>query len=173
MVSSAVGSRPQPERDDAHERDPTDGGPSQTMAKRVRGNTSRPGQRAPLQRSARTSPKPGSTTAKPAASATDVVAPPPDSLTDFEEARAAELEAEIVAEEKRYEADAARQRSRMFRGSAENGPQPRVTSSLAVAAADEYGYVARDVRRIAIVGGGLVGLLLILWAIATATGFRL
>ena len=42
--------------------DPSDGGPPQTMAKRVRGSTSRPGQRPPLQRqaarpAARTSPR--------------------------------------------------------------------------------------------------------------------
>ena len=142
------------------------------MAKRVRGSTSRPGQRAPLQRSARPTTKPSGTTADPDATSR-VATPPPDTLTDAEEARAAELEAAIVAEERKYEADAARQRSRFSRGSADTAATPRVSSTLAVAASEEYGYVARDVRRIAIVGGGLIGLLLILWAIATATGFRL
>ena len=143
------------------------------MAKRVRGSTSRPGQRPPLQRSARSSTKPGATTAKPeAAPTTKVAAPPPDTLTDAEEARAAELEAAIVAEERQAEAEATRRRLRLSRGTAEPVAAAR-TSSIAASAAEEYGYVARDVRRIAIVGGGLIAILLILWAIATATGFRL
>ena len=141
------------------------------MAKRVRGSTSRPGQRAPLQRSARPSTKPSGTTAKPEAPGL-VAAAPPDTLTDAEEARAAELEAAIVAEERQSEAEASRRRLRLSRGTAEPAAMPR-TSTLAVSAADEYAYVARDMRRISIVGGGLIGILLILWAIATATGFRL
>ena len=141
------------------------------MAKRVRGSTSRPGQRAPLQRSARPSTKPSGTTAKPEAPGL-VAAAPPDALTDAEEARAAELEAAIVAEERQSEAEASRRRLRLSRGTAEPAAMPR-TSTLAVSAADEYAYVARDMRRISIVGGGLIGILLILWAIATATGFRL
>ena len=142
------------------------------MAKRVRGSTSRPGQRAPLQRSARPSTKPGGTTATPATQTSSLVAPPPDTLTDAEEARAAELEAAIVAEERHTEAEASRRRLRLSRGSAEPDAAPR-TSSLAVAASEEYAYVARDMRRITIVGGGLIGILLVLWAIASATGFRL
>ena len=142
------------------------------MAKRVRGSTSRPGQRAPLQRSARSTTKPTGTAADPVTPTTRVVAPPPETLTDAEEARAAELEAAIVAEERQTEAEASRRRLRLSRGTAEPASAPR-TSSLAVAASEEYAYVARDMRRISIVGGGLIGILLILWAIATATGFRL
>ncbi|MFL5674608.1 MAG: hypothetical protein ACJ779_06360 [Chloroflexota bacterium] len=127
--------------------------PSNTMAKRSRGTASRPGQRPPLQRQA---PRPA------APPATTVVARPAG-LTDEEEARAAALEAAIVAEER--QADAASKRARTPR------PEPvsRV-STLEISAADEYAYVARDVRRIAIVGGSLVGFLLILWAIAHFTG---
>jgi hypothetical protein len=143
------------------------------MAKRVRGSTSRPGQRAPLQRSARPSTKPSGTTAKPATQTTHVAAPPPESLTDAEEARAAVLEAAIVAEERQSEAEATRRRLRLSRGSAEPDATPRATSSLAVAATEEYAYVARDMRRITIVGGALMGILVVLWAIAQATGFRL
>ena len=43
-------------------------------------------------------------------------------------------------------------------------------STLEVSAAEEYAYVARDVRRIAIVGGSLVAILFGLWAIVTVTG---
>ena len=44
------------------------------------------------------------------------------------------------------------------------GPQREATGaagSIAVRAAEEYAYVARDVRRIAMIGGSLVGVLLI------------
>ena len=139
------------------------------MAKRVRGTTSRPGQRPPLQRSTRSS-KPSGAVAKPAAQTSGAVAPPPDSLTADEEARAAELEAAIVAEER--QAEDSRRRFRTSRSS-EPAAAPRPASSLDVAAAEEYGYVARDVRRIAIVGGGLVTLLIVLWVIARITGFVL
>jgi hypothetical protein len=124
------------------------------MAKRSRGHTSRPGQRPPLQRQA---PRP---TTPAAASA--VVARPPG-LTDEEEARAAQLEAAIVAEER--QAEAATTKARTPR------PDPIArTSSLEVSAAEEYAYVARDIRRIAIVGGSLVALLVILWLVSHLTG---
>ena len=128
------------------------------MAKRVRGSVSRPGQRPPLQRTA-TRPTP-----KPTAGTTEVVARPPDALTDEEEARAAQLEAAIVAEERQAESA-----SRKSRAARTIEPVAR-TSSLEVSAAEEYAYVARDVRRIAIVGGSLIGLLLIAWAIAHFVG---
>jgi hypothetical protein len=149
------------------QREPTDPSleaPHQTMAKRSRGTTSRPGQRPPLQRhAARPSSRP-TAAAVPAASP----APRPDTLTDAEEARAAELEAAILAEERAAET-AAKRRSAPAR--AEEGATVRPASSLAVAAANEYGYVARDVRRIAIVGGGLILILIALWLIVHFTGF--
>ena len=115
----------------------------ETMAKRSRGSTSRPGQRPPLQRQA-------ARPAAAAAAAAPVAAPRPDTLTDAEEARAAELEASILAEEKA--AEAARKRSTASRSV--DAPV-RSTSSIEIAAAQEYAYVARDVKRIAIVGGGI------------------
>lgn len=130
------------------------------MAKRARGSTSRPGQRPPLQRQAL---RPAT---QPITATTPI--PRPDVLTDAEEARAAQLEAAIVAEE-RQAAEASKRRQRAAR-SVEEAPI-RVTSSLAVAAADEYAYVARDVKRISLVGGSLVVLLLVVWLIAHATGF--
>jgi hypothetical protein len=92
-----------------------------------------------------------------------VVARPPDELTDAEEARAAELEAAIVAEER--EAEAAKRRARATRA-AEPVVTARPGSSLAISATEEYSYVARDIRRIAIVGGSLVAFLIGLWAVA-------
>lgn len=129
------------------------------MAKRARGSTSRPGQRPPLQRQA-TRPA-----TRPAAAVAP--APRPDDLTDAEEARAAELEAAILAEER--QAEAARKRTRAARP-ADVAPV-RVGSSLAVTAAEEYAYVARDVRRVAIVGGSMIVILLAMWAIVHLTGF--
>src|SRR6187402_2789837 len=105
---------------------------SQTMAKRSRGSTSRPGQRPPLQRQAA---RPSS---RPAAATAPVAAPRPDTLTDAEEARAAELEAAILAEEKA--AEAARKKATPSR-SADAAPV-RAGSSLAISAAEEYAYVA-------------------------------
>ncbi len=42
-----------------------------------------------------------------------------------------------------------------------------------MAAADEYAYVARDVRRVALVGGSLVAFLLVLWVAVQVTGVTL
>ena len=50
---------------------------------------------------------------------------------------------------------------------------PRSTSTLAASAAAEYGYVARDVRRIALIGGSLIALLFAGWAVVQATGISL
>jgi hypothetical protein len=97
--------------------------------------------------------------ARPAAPAPRV-APRPTTLTEDEEARAAELEAAIVAQEQA--AEMAR-RPRPQRAAAD--APGRTLSTLAVAAGNEYAYVARDVRRIATVGGSLVGVLLALWVI--------
>jgi hypothetical protein len=96
-----------------------------------------------------------------------VAAPRPDTLTDAEEARAAELEASILAEEKA--AETARKRSTPTR-SADAAPV-RSGSSIDVAAAQEYAYVARDVRRIATVGGGLILILFGIWLVVHLTGF--
>ena len=136
------------------------------MAKRARGTTTRPGQRRPIQRPAA---RPSSPSGRP--STPDITSPAttrPASLTPEEEARAAQLEAAIVAEERRAE-DARRGRSQ--RGTPE--PVVRSSSPLAAAAAHEYDYVARDVRRVAIVGGSLVALLLALWVVTQVTGVTL
>ena len=125
------------------------------MAKRARGSTTRPGQRARTQRAAA---RPVETTPAPTAR--------PTTLTPEEEARAAELEAQIVAEEKAAET-AASKRDRARRGSAE--PAVRA-GSISSRASVEYAYVMRDVRRIVTIGGGLILLLLGLWVVLTATG---
>ncbi len=115
------------------------------MAKRSR-LAARPGQRRPLQR--------------PPASA---AAPRPvTSVSPEEEARAAELEAAIVAEEKA--ATAARDARERGRKASSEGTAGVTSSSvpLSVREAAEYRYVQRDVRRIVLVGGFLLLILAIL-----------
>jgi hypothetical protein len=124
------------------------------MAKRSR-LAGRPGQRRPLQRTA--APRPaGSTPVAPP--------PPPTSITPEEEARAAELEAQIVAEEQAA-TEARNARARGRRADAEV-----VVSSGAIAAraSDEYRYVSRDLRRIAVVGGFLIAVMVVLEILVNA-----
>ncbi len=135
------------------------------MAKRARGTTTRPGQRRPIQRPAS---RPASSAARQASTTADTATIRPASLTPEEEARAAQLEAAIVAEER--QAEEAR-RGRTQRKDPEAAT--RSTSPLAVAAASEYAYVARDVRRVTILGGSLVGLLLAVWVVTQVTGVTL
>ena len=117
------------------------------MAKRSR-LAAKPGQRRPLQR--------------PAGRPGDVTTRPPGGVTAMEEARAAELEAEILAQEKAAE-DARRSRDRARRPAEESARGVSYTSvPLSVRAADEYAYVKRDIRRITIVGGLLIAILAVL-----------
>ena len=132
------------------------------MAKRARGTT-RPGQRAPLQRSGSAARPPlavpplGSPTATPR----------PPTLTNEEEARAAEIEARLVAAERSAE-EAARRQTRGRRVTEREAPVR--SGSIAVRASEEYAYVIRDVRRIALIGGSLLILLIAIWVLTQATG---
>jgi hypothetical protein len=120
------------------------------MAKRSRIGA-RPGQRRPLQR---TAPRPA--TARPAGS-----------VTPEEEARAAELEAQILAEERAAE-DARRSRDRRAKAPDEGGAVIYSSLPLAERAAQEYGYVQRDLKRITIVGGGLLITLAVIYFLLNA-----
>src|SRR5688572_29986830 len=101
------------------------------MAKRVRGSSTRPGQRARRQRATTQRERVDSPPTKPSTT-----------LTPAEEARAAELEAQIVAAEREAEVAAGRARERS-RKPAE--PETRVRAgSIAVRAQAEYAYVSRD-----------------------------
>src|SRR3954454_23702506 len=116
------------------------------MAKRSR-LAARPGPRRPLQRPIN----------RP-----DAAPRRPGSVTAEEEARAAELEAAIVAEEKAA-ADARATRERGRRAAADTTSGVSYTSvPLSTRAADEYRYVQRDIRRIVTVGGFLLGILVVL-----------
>jgi hypothetical protein len=94
----------------------------------------------------------------------------PAGLTAAEEARAADLEAHLVAEERTAEAA----RSRAARRSAEADQtirsRGRESGMLAVRTADELVVVRRDLRRILVIDGGLVAVLVGLWALAIVTG---
>jgi hypothetical protein len=115
------------------------------MAKRSRLG-SRPGQRRPLQR----------TTAKPLPAAGAAPAPrPAGAVTPEEEARAAELEAQILAEEKAAE-NARKGRTQRTPSETPGEATIYVSAPLAQRAAEEYGYVRRDLRRIALLGGLLL-----------------
>jgi hypothetical protein len=120
------------------------------MAKRTRGSI-RPGHRPRLQR--------------PPQRPADAAAPRRSGgLTREEEARAAEIEATILAEERA--AQQATRRTRDRDRFAEGGaPRGRDLAPLSVRAADEYAYVRRDVIRIARVGGSLLGILAILYVL--------
>ena len=93
---------------------------------------------------------------------------PGTSLTAAEEARAAELEAEILASERAADTNINRARERARRPVE---TEVRVRSgSIAERASHEYAYVARDVRKITLIGGLLIALLLGLWIVIQATG---
>ncbi len=121
------------------------------MAKRQRGGA-RPGQRAPIQRGSQP-------TAKPAAPPR-----PTGSLSDDELARAAELEAAIVAEEREATSSVTRGRDRRrAAGDASAASRSRTAGTLTAVADDEIIYVKRDLRRIAVVFTGIFSVLLLSW----------
>jgi hypothetical protein len=124
------------------------------MAKRIRGS-SRPGQRRQHARLAPPPPRP---------------IRPSNQLTADEEVRAAELEAQIVADERAAEEQIRRGRERA-RGRDE-GLAPvrgRDLAPLAVRASEEYAYVRRDVLRIIRVGGSLLLVLAVLYVLIDVT----
>jgi hypothetical protein len=97
-----------------------------------------------------------------------VPAPRPASLTPEEEARAAEIEAQLVAEER--QAEQAQKRARDRQRGGEREPTVRSSVPLSVREAEEYAYVARDVRRIAIIGFGLLAIMIGLWIALQVSG---
>lgn len=132
------------------------------MAKRQRGGA-RPGQRAPLQRGSHPAAKPA---AKPAAAPR-----PSSSLSDDELARAAELEAQIVEEERTATTSVARGRDRRRTGAAAGSvARTRAGGSITAVAEEEYRYVARDLRRIAVVFAGIFAILIASWLILVVGG---
>jgi hypothetical protein len=121
------------------------------MAKRNRGSN-RPGQRHPDRHTpARQQPRPASQ--------------PVQGLSDAEEAHAAELESQIVAQERSAQANLGRSRDRSHAAEPDRTGRARGQSPLAIRAAEEYGYVTRDVRRIIRVGGLMAATLGVLFVL--------
>ncbi len=125
------------------------------MAKRARGSV-RPGQRRPIDR------RPGAP-AQPVSAAAP--APKPAGLSDAEVARAAELEAQLLAEERA--AEATRQRARERTATREVGTG--TSGSLAQQEAIEYAYVARDVKDIVRIAALLLAILFVLYILVDVT----
>ncbi len=124
--------------------------PNPAMAKRARGSV-RPGQRRPIDR------RPASEAAA-ASGTTASAAPRPTGLTEAETRRAAEIEAQLLAEERAAEAARRQTRERAaLRGT--TGP----AGSIAIRAEVEYAYVARDLKRIARIATLLLTTLVVLW----------
>jgi len=115
------------------------------MAKRTRGSN-RPGQR----QSARTQSQPANR--------------PSGSLSRDEEARAADLESQIVARERVADVDRARARDRAKSEPTRSG-RAGGQGLLAVHAAKEYDYLVRDIRRIVTVGGLLAAIMAALYVL--------
>jgi hypothetical protein len=112
------------------------------MAKRTRG-TNRPGQRHSARPQSHSAGKPTT------------------GLTEAEEARAAALEQELVSQNRVAEAGRSRSRaSEPTRAGRANGQ-----GLLAAKAAEEYAYVARDVRRIITVGSGMIAVFIAIWVL--------
>jgi len=120
------------------------------MAKRTRGSN-RPGQRH-SERRAPVRPQPRPTIR------TD------EALPERDEAIASAVESPIAAPARPVEAGFSRQRDRAA-GEAEKSARARNQGLLAARAAEEYGYVVRDVRRILRVGGLMVAVLAVFFVL--------
>jgi hypothetical protein len=95
---------------------------------------------------------------------------PSTSLTEAEAARAAALEAELVAQEKAAaRARAATQAARGRRAGRDLDPA-LFDQPLSVRAAQEYAYVARDVRRIGLTAGLMLSILGVLALLINVLG---
>jgi hypothetical protein len=119
------------------------------MVKRARGSV-RPGQRRPIDR------RPAAATA-----AASIVSRP-GGLSDAELARAAELEAQLLAEERA--AEAARRRT------AERAAVRDTGATRVLAFEDEYAYVKRDVKDIVRISILLLAVLFVLYLVIDVFG---
>ncbi len=134
------------------------------MAKRRRPHANARGNRGsrPGTRSAGGSPRSG-----------ELSSPRTGGLSASEEARAAEIEAQIVAQEAAAQGERSRSRDRkrtedLLRD--DGASRTRTGSLLAIRGEQEYTYVVRDVRRIATVGGSLIVVLIVLYLLIEVVG---
>jgi hypothetical protein len=89
-------------------------------------------------------------------------------LTEAEVARAAQLEAEALAQERAAIAESLRRRARGQAG--EHHVAADVNAPLSVRMAHEYAYVSRDVKRIALTASLMVAILAILHILVNVLG---
>ena len=89
-------------------------------------------------------------------------------LTEAEIARAAELEAEATAKERAAISESLRRRVREQSGSTHVAHD--VNAPLAERMSQEYAYVARDVKRIALTASLMVGILAVLHILVNVLG---
>ena len=90
---------------------------------------------------------------------------PSGGLSAEEEARAADLESQIVAEERAAEAGRTRFREQPRSPEVERPGRARGQGLLAARAAEEYAYVVRDVRRIVTIGGSMAATLAVIYVL--------
>ena len=89
-------------------------------------------------------------------------------LTEAEELRAAELEAEATAREKAAIAESLRRKARAQ--AVDPAYEGDINAPLSVRAAHEYAYVSRDVKRIALTAGLMVTILAVLHVLVNVMG---
>lgn len=92
------------------------------------------------------------------------------SLTDAEEQRAAEIEAQLRAQERAALAEELRRKARAQEGIEANRLGGDVNAPLSVRMAHEYAYVARDVKRIALTAGLMTAILAVLHILVNVMG---
>jgi hypothetical protein len=91
-------------------------------------------------------------------------------LTSDEVRRAEELEAEATRKEKAEIAESLRRRNRAEEAADRAAYAGDVNAPLSVRASHEYAYVARDVKRIAVTGGLMIGILALLHILVNVLG---
>jgi hypothetical protein len=92
------------------------------------------------------------------------------SLTEAEELRAAEIEAQLRAQERAALAEELRRKARAQEGAEANRLGGDINAPLKVRMAHEYAYVARDVKRIALTAGLMVVILVVLDILVNVAG---
>ena len=92
------------------------------------------------------------------------------SLTEAEERRAAEIEAQLRAQERAALAEELRRKVRAQDGIEPNHLSGDVNAPLSVRMSHEYAYVARDVKRIALTASLMVAILAVLDILVNVLG---
>lgn len=92
------------------------------------------------------------------------------SLTEAEERRAAEIEAQLRADERAALAAELRRKARAQEAAEASHAVGDINAPLRVRMAHEYAYVARDVKRIALTAGLMVAILAVLEILINVTG---